>query len=327
MRTLNTRALSRGVSALALFLGLGFHPAGDAAGIGNGGSECEDPNAPQITEAETLQGRGAIQLDEQGTLLVALDTDRNPGADVLFRIAPYQEVTALQAAVDINAGSRPLLLIERKGVGYHELEVSGLKGDVEAMLFVLDQRECLSRDKASETVASTVSVPVRAIGKKRFGNSEQSPSQLLSDHEFAPLILRESDFRSGSEMQQQSEPLWCMAGGEGASACSLSFGSLGPIGSGECSVSCNDSPASYACCGPGFGNYCVCIESDTTPGGGPGEGDSGDGGDSGGGGGDGGAGGGGSNGGDSGAGGDDEDEDEGTGDEESNCVDCPSVPT
>lgn len=320
----NFHACSRGLAKALIILipGLVFGPTTFASPDDNP-PDCRGRNQPTITDATTLQGTGAITINDKGTVLIAIDSTGNSQADVLYRIAPRQTQRVEKLLERKGSGARILLINERRADDYRELEVAGLSGNPTALLFVLDNRDCGSAVVDQEVIASTLRIPAKAIGSSSFQSSNQSILELLSSRMDDSVVNRQSEIVPDSV--QPNSVLWCSSGGEGAEACSFSFGGIGPISTGECSVTC-DYPDYYACCGPGLGKYCQCISPDTTTPSGPDDGDgggtggdSGDG-DGGSGSGDGGSGGG-SGGSDDGEDGDDEEEDD-SGDEESYCVDC-----
>jgi hypothetical protein len=218
--------------------------------------------APPIADATTFQGQGELRINGEGTILLALDATGDSRADALFRIATHTDNPALRARVDSAAASRPIQVVQRDAVEYHDLEISGSAGQPSTLRFVIDRRDC-ARDRPKSGVAASGMLAASAISRETSQHWTRSPAQLVSDRMDEPLVTPRTD-PAGSSGGQGEKPRWCMAGGEGAAACSLSIDPGGAHDPGECAIACSDAPVTYACCGPASpGPRCHCIVPDS----------------------------------------------------------------
>lgn len=209
------------------------------------------PQGGHVFERATyFQGRGLIRLDEDRTIQLILEPAER-GKDLeLFRIAFFQEAGPFDAGLLPEADIPvPITILERRATWYHEIEVF-VDDDAETTFtFFVDSRDCRMPKPEFQHYLSKQIYPAAALWRSSLAAGTQLDAPKIREAFAHPLIVSESDASTQSV-------LWCQAGGPGASSCSINFGSIGPIGSGGCSVSCV--PPQYACCGLGFGSNCEC---------------------------------------------------------------------
>jgi hypothetical protein len=239
-----------------------------AIGTSSGGwplapADCEDPAQVRATSANSIAGFSQASLDQQGNLVVTLDQNANGRVDRIYRFGLLQSRQRRQA-LERWSGREIELTVRTWEVG--DRKVHQFLPALAARSFVVasENHRCLEEFLRSQAISEETVYLRTAISVHRPGALESSSHEATLD-EFRERALFLADKHStgvGKIAEQASpdfEPLWCMAGGEGATGCSIDFGGIGAFSAGGCSVSGCEAP-SYACCGASFGSYCVCRE-------------------------------------------------------------------
>jgi hypothetical protein len=287
------------------------------AGGANAVPRCGPESRPVIDSATTLSGPAAIKTTEEGMLVVAISASGDRTATQVFRIAVADPTGLSSAFLNRRKGqTSELMLIDRQGLHYRELELIAVDEPALDARFYVDARQCkpLPPETLLQQAASGIHATLGiALAEDPNGLDLETA---INDHSAVPVIRHEP------EENTLSSPFLCVSGGPHATSCSVSFGSIGPVGLGTCSITCP--PPTYACCGLGFGSNCGCIMPDgdlpfdppPSPPSDPGGGSEG----------------GGSDGGESGGGGTDpivpgpgpgdDDDDDGPGEDEGYCLNC-----
>jgi hypothetical protein len=239
-----------------------------AVGASSGGwplasEDCADPAQVRATSANSIAGFSRASLDQQGNLLVTLDQNANGRVDRIYRVGLLQPAQRRQA-LERWSGGEIELTVRRWEVG--DRKVHQFLPALAATSFVVasENHRCLDEFLRSQAISEETVYLRTAISVHRPGALESKSHKATLDEfrERALFLAGKQSVGVGKNSDQPSpdfEPLWCMAGGEGATGCSIDFGGIGAFSAGGCSVSGCEAP-SYACCGASFGSYCVCRE-------------------------------------------------------------------
>jgi hypothetical protein len=149
------------------------------------------------------------------------------------------------------------------------IELKPLDDAKDALLFVPEDTACLDRFLSVERIEAAHIVFVAAaiqVNLPEIADTSLSPRDVLNELATRSAIVDSVEQSAVDPVDGSRSPLVCIAGGPGAAECSFNAGSVGPFGSGSCTVQCP--PPAYACCGFGFLDNCSCIGDNAHDGGG-----------------------------------------------------------
>lgn len=240
-------------------------------------ASCAEPEKYRASDYESFYGFSQAGLNKQGNLVITIDRDADGLVDKTYRIHLPDADQRNQALARWSDGEIELE-VQIWTLDNNKVHRFSPRRSEDAFTVVFNRQKCLRRFFQSQSIPSKSVYHRTAISTHVPGTLEKERHQTILDAYDELGIFS----RGASTDDSSKDPLICMAGGEGASSCSISFGGFGPVQTGSCSVGGCQAPQ-YACCGPGGGTYCSCVDptegDDDSSDSSDGDGDAGDGGD------------------------------------------------
>lgn len=237
---------------------------------GDQSSLCGKTKSYVVSEADVVVGKAALTQNESGDFVLAVDQADSRAGLRVFRFVAEQPEKLTGLLEHFNNNGSEFVVTQFKSPALTRLVVEVGSDAEQAWEFRLDKGGCGPVAEKIIGLKAQQVFHLKALANLRSGGTfDQTEVSLLDSLSTKSIIAPgDSDLQlsvgsavGGSELSA----FYCTAGGPGSTACSISFGGIGPIETGSCSIEC--APPFYACCGLGIRN-CVCrLQSN---GGGPG---------------------------------------------------------
>lgn len=236
-----------------------------SAAPGAASDECSEPSEYHASKLNSISGFSQAKLNQQNNLIITLDHNADSYVDRIYRIHLINKKQRRHAISRWSTGEIELQVLswsigDRK---FHNfLPIQSQNG----FSIASNRFNCVNEFIASQEIPLSPLYRRSAISVHYPGILQaMSHRSALKSFEkngiFSDKGVSAESSKEPLESRTTSGPLFCAAGGEGASGCSISFGGIGGLTTGSCSVSGCEAP-SFACCGPGWGSNCVCRQTE-----------------------------------------------------------------
>ena len=253
--SLTTRLVFRLILTASLLAGVQIGAAQDTVDY------CQLAESDLPTDTEVTEGHAGWLINHAGDLVLGIDSDQDNNPNVAYRFASLNSQTFGELVNSWPDGS-PVSIVLSSNIRTAYVDIA-FEFSNRSTTFFTNPFDCTNLRYSSSAIEDA------ALAFNKLPMGEVAAKNAFKNLVGRPLVRKQITTSKTQESDDQSTEgvFYCVAGGPGASQCSISFGGIGAIAGGSCMVACPH-PNEYACCGPGFPENCECVASDQGGGGG-----------------------------------------------------------